>query len=186
MEALIKALGQIPKWFTTIALVFVTILLGVATYSAARTIVFDCGAIEVAGTVRLGDHCRNVATSNWSFEPAAVADLDEGAPGHLLSCAERAWQAGGAITGVTSAGESVLPEGTTILPQLDVSESRPQADVVVVWHKVRRGPSHYDLLYQCLNNGLLTVVSGPTDQENTTNSLLVEAETAYRDTSTGN
>ena len=183
MEALIKALEQIPKWFTTIALVFVTILLGVATYSAARTIVFDCGAIEVAGTVRLGDHCRNVTTSNWAFDPA---DATDGATGHLLTCTQRAWQASGAITGVTSTGESVLPEGTAVVPLLQVSESRPQADVVVVWHKVRRGPSHYDLLYQCLDTGVLMVASGPTDQDNTTVSLLVEAETAYRGTTIGN
>jgi hypothetical protein len=176
MEALIKALGQIPKWFTNLALLMVLIMLGVLTYSVTRTIIFDCGKVEIAGTGGFGGHCQNFTTSEWRHVAVPEQPVSGDTPlfpdeyPRQTFCRETVYKTADSIDGIFNSGETQVP----------FTES-DSSNIAIIWYQSKQGTERVDILMQCLPDALLLIATGPADDKQTVRLIADKVESAFAD-----
>ncbi len=148
MESLIKVLSAFPKWFSSIGLFFVLVMLGVTTYSVSRTILLDCGSIQVAGT-SIGGHCDNskrfVSTSVWEAVALPRAQELVGQGGNINRCDRAVFDSMGTLKKLGE-GPKIHNSGTDILFKLH-------------WYKFPYRDGLYDVLFQCNPSQIEVIVN---------------------------
>lgn len=143
MEALLKAIGNLPKWFTLIILACVSAMLLLATYSIGRTILYDCGSINVAGT-KFGGHCvitSFISTTVWDRIDLGAASNGERTDG-----------------GSRSECASIINR-SSLRTENDPNRRGYDEASDIYWVKRSYGDGLYDVLMQCQDDAIQVIVT---------------------------
>ncbi|MEM7288947.1 MAG: hypothetical protein AAF412_01035 [Pseudomonadota bacterium] len=156
-DQIMKALGELPKWFKIITLASISVLLVSVSVSVTRTLFIDCGSIELQGT-SLGNHCQYVPNTHW--EEVSVAPQKSVVTGDALNASNNSNPPPDDPN-----VERCINAVNSVMREYSIQSNGKDRDKMLLWFKLRPGSSNNlsnltDVIFHCNGPSVLAIFTG--------------------------